>query len=127
MGDKETSRRDDDYIDVDTTYAEVASPAAAAAYTVTVSGLQGGHSGVDIDKGRGHATKLLVRLLSPATGQYGVRLGKIAGGDAANAITREATALVVVPQNGRADAFLQTIQQYKEESSRASWRRWNPI
>ena len=101
-----------DYIDVDTTYAEVAPPAATAAYTVTVSGLQGGHSGVDIDKGRGHATKLLVRLLSPATEQFGVRLAKIAGGDAANAITREATALVVVPDD-QVDAFLKYIQQYE--------------
>ncbi len=32
-------------------------------YLVKVQGLQGGHSGVDIDKGLGHATKLLVRLL----------------------------------------------------------------
>ena len=101
-----------DYGNVDTTYAEVETPAATAAYTVTVSGLQGGHSGVDINMGRGHATKLLVRLLSPAAGQYGVRLAQLAGGTAANAIPTSATALVVVP-NDQIDAFLAYVKQYE--------------
>jgi dipeptidase D len=101
-----------DYGKVDTSYAEVATPAVTAAYTVTVSGLQGGHSGMDIDKGRGHATKLLVRLLSPAAEQYGVRVAQIEGGTAANAIPTLASALVVVP-NDQVDAFLKYIQQYE--------------
>ncbi len=101
-----------DYGNIDTGYDEVETPAATAAYTVTVSGLQGGHSGVDIDKGRGHATKLLVRLLSPAAAQYGVRLAQIAGGTAANAIPTMASALVVVPVD-QVDAFLKYVQQYE--------------
>jgi len=100
------------YVDVDGSYTEVATPAATAAYTVTVSGLQGGHSGVHIDKGRGHATKLLVRLLSPAAAQYGVRLAQIEGGTAANAIPTSASALVVVPVD-QVDAFLPYVQQYE--------------
>ena len=101
-----------DYVNVDGGYAEVATPAATAAYTVTVSGLQGGHSGVNINEGRGHATKLLVRLLSSAAGQYGVRLAQLAGGTAANAIPTSATALVIVP-NDQTDAFLKYVQQYQ--------------
>ena len=101
-----------DYVSVDGGYTEVATPAATAAYTVTVSGLQGGHSGVNINEGRGHATKLLVRLLSPAAAQYGVRLAQIAGGTAANAIPTSASALVVVPDD-QADAFLKYVQQYE--------------
>ena len=101
-----------DYIDVDAGYTEVETPAAATAYTVTVSGLRGGHSGVDIDKGRGHATKLLVRLLSQAGAQYAVRLAQIEGGTAANAIPTVASALVAVP-NDQADAFLKYVQQYE--------------
>lgn len=100
-----------EYVTIDTAYAEVAVPNGVTAYSVTVSGLQGGHSGVDIAKGRGHATKLLVRLLSPAVQPYGLRLASIAGGDASNAITREATALVVVPED-QVDAFLQTVQDF---------------
>ena len=101
-----------DYANIDATYAEVETPAATAAYTVTLSGLQGGHSGVDINMGRGHATKLLVRLLSPAVAQYGMRLARIEGGTAANAIPALATALVVVP-NDQIDAFLAYVQQYE--------------
>ncbi len=101
-----------DYIDVDAGYTEVETPAAATAYTVTVSRLRGGHSGVDIDKGRGHATKLLVRLLSQAGAQYGVRLAQIEGGTATNAIPTSASALVVVP-NDQTDAFLKYVQQYE--------------
>lgn len=100
-----------EYVTIDTAYGEVAVPDGMTAYNVTVSGLQGGHSGVDIDKGRGHATKLLVRLLSPAAQQYGVRLASIAGGGASNAITREATALVVVPED-QVDAFPQYVEQF---------------
>jgi len=67
-----------------------------AAYTVTVTGLTGGHSAMDIDKGRGHAVKLLVRLLSPAGEQFGLRLASLQGGTAKNAIPVEANALVVL-------------------------------
>jgi len=69
---------------------------AQAYYTVTVTGLTGGHSGLDINKGRGNATKLLVRLLWPAGTMYGVGLVSLQGGTASNAIPREANAVVVV-------------------------------
>lgn len=76
------------------------------AYQVKVRGLRGGHSGMDIDKGRGHATKLLVRLLRlEALGDH-VGVAGLAGGTAANAIPREASALIVVPE-GQVDAFLE--------------------
>lgn len=101
-----------DYGNVDTTYAEAPAPESAAAYTVTVSGLQGGHSGMDINLGRGHATKLLVRLLSPAVDTYGLRVATIAGGTAANAIPTIASALVLVP-NDQVDAFLAYVTQYE--------------
>ena len=101
-----------DYVGVDGGYTEVDTPAATAAYTMTVSGLQGGHSGVNINEGRGHATKLLVRLLSPTAAQYGVRLAQITGGTAANAIPTSASALVVVPDD-QTDAFLKYVRQYE--------------
>ena len=70
---------------------------ATAYYTVTVTGLTGGHSGLDINKGRGSATKLLVRALWPAGTSYGVRLVSLQGGTAHNAIPTEANAIVMVP------------------------------
>ena len=71
--------------------------ADSAAYSVVVSGLAGGHSGVDIGLGRGHATKLLVRLLQELADSYHLGLATLAGGTAANAIPSYAEALIALP------------------------------
>ena len=101
-----------EYLNLQTTYAEAPLPNAVTAYTMTVSGLQGGHSGVDINLGRGHATKLLVRLLDQVAAEQGVRVARLSGGTAANAIPREADALVVVP-TAQTDAFLAAVQTFE--------------
>ena len=59
---------------------------------IKLTGLQGGHSGVDINLGRGNAIKLLARLLFEAGKEVPFRLGKIEGGNLRNAIPREAWA-----------------------------------
>jgi dipeptidase D len=87
-------------------------PKGMVAYQVTVQGLTGGHSGVDIDKGRGHATKLLVRLLHGAATAYGVRIAELSGGTANNAIPRDATALVCLPK-AQADDFLAYVAAFE--------------
>jgi dipeptidase D len=61
-------------------------------YRLTVRGLRGGHSGVDIHRGRGNANKLLTRLLSAAASACEIRLGSFTGGNMRNAIPREAIA-----------------------------------
>ena len=58
-------------------------------YKLTVSGLLGGHSGVEIDRGRANAIKLLAKVLGSISD---VRLADICGGNADNAIPRECTA-----------------------------------
>jgi dipeptidase D len=83
-----------------------------AYYAVTVTGLTGGHSGLDIDKGRGSATKLLVRALWPAGTQYGVRLVSLQGGTADNAIPNEANAVVMVPV-AQAEGFGDYLKQFE--------------
>ncbi len=102
-----------EYAEVTTTYKESPVPAGVTAFTLDVSGLQGGHSGVDIDKGRGHATKLLVRILKGASADHGLRLAQLEAGTAANAIPREASALLVVPTD-QADAFLESVRDFEE-------------
>jgi dipeptidase D len=102
-----------EYAHVVAPYDEVNTPRGMHAYQVSVSGLTGGHSGTEINLGRGHATKLLMRLLSEATPEYGLRLAQITGGTAANAIPQEATALVIVPA-AQADAFLKYVGEYQE-------------
>ncbi|MBR1792451.1 MAG: aminoacyl-histidine dipeptidase [Bacteroidales bacterium] len=67
------------------------------AYCIKVSGLKGGHSGDDINKGLACAIKLLARLIWNGAEQCGIRLSKIEGGNLRNAIAREAYAVVVVP------------------------------
>ena len=64
---------------------------------IKVSGLQGGHSGDDINKGRANANKLLVRFLFKISKQTELRISHIGGGNLRNAIAREAEALILVP------------------------------
>ena len=62
-----------------------------------VSGLRGGHSGIDIHLGRGNAIKLLAEALRDLAAHTGVRLIGMKGGTARNAIPREAYALCALP------------------------------
>ncbi len=66
-------------------------------YRVDVSGLKGGHSGEDINKGRANANKLLARLLWECSEEYNMRLSYFHGGNLRNAIPREAYAVFGVP------------------------------
>jgi dipeptidase D len=71
-------------------------PAKLVGLEIGVTGLKGGHSGMEIDKGRGNAVKILTRVLIDL-GEMGARLARIDGGNKRNAIPREATALVFLP------------------------------
>ena len=63
-------------------------------YTLTVDGLIGGHSGVDIDKGRGNSNKIIGRVLDRLIGVTDIELQDIIGGSKSNAIPRFASAVV---------------------------------
>jgi dipeptidase D len=78
-------------------------PATMAPLEIRVFGLRGGHSGLEIEKGRGNAIKMLNRVLI-ALGDLGARLSRINGGNKRNAIPREAEALVFVPKAKLAEA-----------------------
>jgi len=71
--------------------------AGEVAIAVTVGGLLGGHSGMDIVKPRLNAIRALGRLLRAATGAGAVRLVSIGGGGKRNAIPRDASAVLAVP------------------------------
>jgi dipeptidase D len=62
-----------------------------------LSGLKGGHSGIDIHLGRANANRLLFRFLKEAVRDYGVRLASVSGGSLRNAIPREAEAVITLP------------------------------
>ena len=78
-------------------------PVGEVAYRVKVSGLKGGHSGDDINKGLANANKLLTRILWNGTEYYKIGLARIDGGNLRNAIAREAWADVVVAKDMDAD------------------------
>jgi dipeptidase D len=68
---------------------------------IKVSGLQGGHSGIDINKGRGNALRILGQVLQAALDKLPFSLAAIQGGSKRNAIPREASATVVFVAGGR--------------------------
>lgn len=72
-------------------------PAGFEVVRIALSGLRGGHSGVDIHEERGNAIKLLVRVLRELEGVTPLRLVDLVGGSARNALPREAVATVAVP------------------------------
>lgn len=84
-------------------YSEVVIPAGDVALKISLTGLKGGHSGVDIHLQRANANKLIFRLLKEAVSDYEARLASIEGGSLRNAIPREAFAVVTVPKEGVED------------------------
>ena len=83
--------------DVEFEYDEVIVPQGVTPLKLVVSGLRGGHSGLEINQGRGNANKLIIRFLKYATRELDARLAEINGGGMRNAIPREAYAVVLVP------------------------------
>lgn len=72
----------------------VRTPFAGTTLKVTVSGLTGGHSGAEIDKGRGNSSMLMARVLDAIRKKTEMRLCLAEGGLKDNAIPRETTALI---------------------------------
>ena len=83
-----------------------------AAFQLIVKGLKGGHSGMDINLGRGNANKLMNTLLILVSQKFGVRLATINGGSLRNAIPRESFATVVVPTD-KAEKLKKFVGEYE--------------
>lgn len=88
-------------------------PEGDAAIEIRLTGLKGGHSGLDINLGRGNANKLMFRFLKMAVTDYEARLATVNGGNLRNAIPREATAVVTVPSEIVED-FLAEVEDYQD-------------
>ncbi len=92
-------------------YKEEPVPAGMTAFKISVTGLKGGHSGLDINLGRGNANKIMNRILWAAQ-DLGLRIASLDGGSLRNAIPREAFATVVIPEKHKTD-FLNLINDCK--------------
>ena len=88
-------------------------PRATMAYQITVNGLQGGHSGIDIHRGLGNANKIMNRILYYGSTQYMMRISEIEGGSLRNAIPRESVAKIVLLKN-QSEAFQTAIHEWAE-------------
>ena len=75
---------------------------------IAVTGLKGGHSGMEIQMQRGNAIRLLARILRAVGGE--IRIDKIDGGNAHNAIPREARAVITLPASG-VDALRSAVEE----------------
>ena len=78
-------------------YGEVEPEEGDVAARITLSGLRGGHSGLEINEGRANANKLMARIVRQAIADDEARLCNWSGGNMRNAIPRTATATVTVP------------------------------
>ena len=90
-------------------YQEIETPSDMLGYKITVKGLQGGHSGMDIIKGLGNANKFMNRMLFDGYENVGLRIHSINGGSLRNAIPRESVAIVAV-EKIHAEAFLHEFE-----------------
>ena len=87
------------------TYSKESTPENTTAFSIAVTGLNGGHSGMDIIKGLGNANKIMNRLLFNGFENFGLRISEINGGSLRNAIPRESFANIVIDTVSK-DPFL---------------------
>ncbi|MCT4698266.1 aminoacyl-histidine dipeptidase [Tenacibaculum haliotis] len=78
------------------TYEQEITPDNTTAFSISITGLNGGHSGMDIIKGLGNANKIMNRLLFDGFTNFGLRVAEINGGSLRNAIPRESFSTVVI-------------------------------
>ncbi|MBE9510754.1 MAG: aminoacyl-histidine dipeptidase [Bacteroidetes bacterium] len=88
-------------------------PDGHKAFKLELSGLKGGHSGIDIPLEKGNSNKLLNRYMWHAAKKHGLRIGDIEGGSLRNAIPRESFAIVTVPADGEKE-FLECVKEYEQ-------------
>ncbi len=89
-------------------YKEAPMPKGYEAYQIIVTGLRGGHSGMEINEGRGNANKIMARVLMPLLRHLKGKLVSFNGGNMRNAIPREAEAVIALPQ-GRGNAAAKLV------------------
>ena len=91
---------------------DVGTPKNKVAFSIAIKGLRGGHSGMDIHKGRGNANKLMNRLLLSLTKDLQIEIASVDGGSLRNAIPRESVSIVTVSENNK-EAFKKYISNFE--------------
>lgn len=94
-------------------YQETESDKTDAAVKITIKGLKGGHSGLEICEGRGNANKMMVRIVREAIAEDDACLASWHGGNMRNAIPREAEVVLTLPKEN-VDDLKAIVAEYKE-------------
>jgi dipeptidase D len=103
-------------IDVTATldYKEAETDPEDAAVRVTLKGLRGGHSGLEIHEGRANANKLMVRFVREAIEECEARLASWHGGNMRNAIPFKAEVVLTLPKEN-VEALKELVEDWKED------------
>jgi dipeptidase D len=99
-------------------YKEAPMPKGYKPFQVIVTGLRGGHSGMEINEGRGNANKVMARVLLPMVRHFRGKLVSFNGGNMRNAIPREAEAVIALPaekENAALKVVATTLATVKAE------------
>jgi len=91
------------------------TPKNHIAYKIMVSGLKGGHSGDEINKGHANANKILNRFLWCKKDDLSIKLSTFDGGNLRNAIAREAYAIILIPEENEKD-IISAVAEFKKMS-----------
>ena len=102
-------------LDVNATFhaARVETADSDVAFLVSLAGLSGGHSGMDINLGRANANKLMARFLKFAAANYESMLASISGGNMRNAIPRDASVVLTIDAEDAED-FLEAVDEFED-------------
>lgn len=83
-------------------------------FRLSITGLKGGHSGDDIDKGLGNSIKIINRFLWKGSNKYDLRISELEGGNLRNAIPREAFATFLIHKDDE-ENMMEFYDQYKND------------
>ena len=96
------------------TYNELETSSDKIGYIITVKGLNGGHSGMQIHEGLGNSNKLLTRLLFDAQENFDIQIAEVDGGGLRNAIPRESKAIVAI-SSSKENEFLKALKAHASD------------
>lgn len=102
-------------VDVNITMDYETTPVSenVTAFQLSLTGLKGGHSGMDIALGRGNANKLVNRFLKQIADDWDFQIAEFHGGSLRNAIPREAFVTVTVPTD-QAESFKKGVKAFEK-------------
>ncbi|HNS12369.1 MAG TPA: aminoacyl-histidine dipeptidase [Bacteroidia bacterium] len=105
-------------------YKSIPTADGSIAFKVQLKGLAGGHSGMDIHKGRANANKIMNRFLREASTEHKLQIHSVDGGSLRNAIPRESVSVVALPEDQKG-SFFNFVSEF-EKTIKDEYRSTDP-